>query len=298
MLSDRPYMQSAPSRPGPSLLIWLLIINGGFFLAHELLQVLFPSASRAGLLVDWLALSSAGFRSGKIWTLVTYGFLHGDILHLLFNLLVIYGIGKALQASLGESRFATLYFGSLLAGGILAFLFGFAKPTVTIGSSAAVFSLITIYCFQRWDMPVSLLFLEITFKLKWLFIAILVYQAGGFLLEELGPAGAGGRPTSYSAHLGGILAGFLFFRAWSVPGWSSAPRSRPSPAMSRWFRPREASSQPAREHSPAAAAASEARRGLQAEVDRILDKINAKGFGSLSEEEKRTLDRAKDFMNR
>ena len=40
------------------------------------------------------------------------------------------------------------------------------------------------------------------------------------------------------------------------------------------------------------------RKELQKEVDRILDKINKEGFGALSEEERSTLDKAKELLNR
>jgi membrane associated rhomboid family serine protease len=74
------------------------------------------------------------------WQLITYGFLHSGILHIGFNMYILYWLGTMLEPSLGHARFLALYFASLLAGACGALLL--ADPLEqTVGASGAVFGL-------------------------------------------------------------------------------------------------------------------------------------------------------------
>jgi membrane associated rhomboid family serine protease len=73
------------------------------------------------------------------WRLITGGFLHSGILHIAFNMYILYWLGTMLEPSLGHARFVALYFASLLAGSFGALL---VEPNaVTVGASGAVFGL-------------------------------------------------------------------------------------------------------------------------------------------------------------
>src|SRR3954447_12156539 len=73
------------------------------------------------------------------WRLITGGFLHAGLLHIGFNMYLLYILGQMLEPALGSARFAALYFTSLLAGSFGALLL--APDTVTVGASGAVFGL-------------------------------------------------------------------------------------------------------------------------------------------------------------
>jgi membrane associated rhomboid family serine protease len=73
------------------------------------------------------------------WRLVTSGFMHSGILHILFNMYVLYWLGTMLEPALGHVRFIALYFASLLSGSFGALLLSPEK--VTVGASGAVFGL-------------------------------------------------------------------------------------------------------------------------------------------------------------
>jgi membrane associated rhomboid family serine protease len=73
------------------------------------------------------------------WRLVTSGFLHSGLLHIGFNMYILYWLGTMLEPSLGHPRFVALYFASLLAGSAGALLF--SPNAVTVGASGAVFGL-------------------------------------------------------------------------------------------------------------------------------------------------------------
>jgi membrane associated rhomboid family serine protease len=73
------------------------------------------------------------------WRLVTYGFLHSGILHIGFNMYILYWLGTMMEPSLGHVRFVALYFASLLAGAFGALLLD--PNAATVGASGAVFGL-------------------------------------------------------------------------------------------------------------------------------------------------------------
>jgi membrane associated rhomboid family serine protease len=76
---------------------------------------------------------------GEWYRLLTSGFLHAGIVHIGFNMLLLYFLGRLLEPALGTPRFLVLYFASLLAGSFGALV---AQPNVlTIGASGAIFGL-------------------------------------------------------------------------------------------------------------------------------------------------------------
>jgi membrane associated rhomboid family serine protease len=80
-----------------------------------------------------------GVAGGEWWRLFTGGFLHGGLLHLGFNMLVLWLLGSQLERALGWPRFVTLYMASLLAGSFGVMLL---DPTaMTVGASGAIFGL-------------------------------------------------------------------------------------------------------------------------------------------------------------
>ncbi|MDE0819643.1 MAG: hypothetical protein OSA95_00875 [Opitutales bacterium] len=97
--------------------------------------------------------------------------------------------------------------------------------------------------------------------------------------------------TAHSAHLGGMLAAVLFYRfgmglELRMPGFLRQRRIVRTASHKKTVQPTD--------HTVSHGD----NDALQREVDRILDKINAKGFGSLSPKEKQTLDQAKDILRR
>lgn len=81
-----------------------------------------------------------GVAGGEWWRIITGGFLHGGIIHLGFNMLVLWLLGSQLERALGPVRFLTLYVASLLAGAFGVLLL---NPTaMTVGASGAIFGLL------------------------------------------------------------------------------------------------------------------------------------------------------------
>jgi len=74
----------------------------------------------------------------QYWRLVTSGFLHENLLHIAFNMYLLYLLGMMLEPALGSVKFAAIYFTSLLAGSFGAL---FATGAPSLGASGAVFGL-------------------------------------------------------------------------------------------------------------------------------------------------------------
>jgi len=86
-----------------------------------------------------LALWGPAVSDGDYWRLITAGFLHSGLLHIGFNMYILYWLGTMLEPSLGHARFLALYLASLLAGSFGALLL--SPNEVTVGASGAVFGL-------------------------------------------------------------------------------------------------------------------------------------------------------------
>jgi membrane associated rhomboid family serine protease len=100
--------------------------------------IYFGGSTRAGFLADY-GLYGPAVANGDWWRLLTAGFLHGGLLHIGFNMYILWYLGNLVEGELGPVRFAALYFASLLAGSFGALLF--SPTSLTVGASGAVFGL-------------------------------------------------------------------------------------------------------------------------------------------------------------
>jgi len=286
-------MRDGYERGQTSIVTWLLCAIAAVFVMQ------FLSSRWLPLGLEWqFGLSPAALRAGHVWTLLTYGFLHstGNLLQIVAYLIAIFFFGREVLPVLGNRRFLGLYAAALAAGGAAWAAVHWRHPELLLGASAGVAALVVVYaCFYPNREITLLLFfvLPVTIKPKYLAYSMLAVDLFGFVFYELlgavSPIGA-----AHSAHLGGMAAGWVYYRFIHASNWS-ASSSDADIELPRWAKRRAA----ARSASPAAPAAGAGGRGqLRAEVDRILDKINSQGFGSLSAEEKRVLDEARDLMSR
>jgi membrane associated rhomboid family serine protease len=85
---------------------------------------------------------------GDWWRLITAAFLHGSVLHIVFNMLALWWLGAPVEMALGRARFLGLYFASGLAGSAGALI---ANPnTITVGASGAIFGLLGAGLILEW----------------------------------------------------------------------------------------------------------------------------------------------------
>jgi len=253
--------------PGGAVTYWtkqLLLFNGIVFL------LLFVLGSGGARLADWLAVDPARWGTHPpyfpIWQILTYGFVHAGLQHILFNSLVLYFFGTMLERALGSRKFLTVYFGALLIGGllhaVLAPLVGFTAPMV--GASGAIMGVLVGAAMLFPHSQVLLFFIPIPL---WVGASIL------FVIDLIGMAQPGGG-TAHDVHLAGALFGFLYIKA----GWhlraDLALFDLPSTLAAHRARGRESH-----------------RLGEEARLDELLARISKAGLNSLSKSEKEFLKR-------
>lgn len=199
------------------------------------------------------------------WTIVTYMFLHGSVTHVLFNMLGLYFFGSRVEERLGSRRFLTLYFVSGVAGALCSLVF--ARHSAVIGASAAVFGV--MLAFARFWPDVQILFMFfLPLEARY---AVLV-MAGMALWS--GYNGSTGGVADF-AHLGGFAGGYLYLK-W-LEGRAGIKKFRTKTVA------------PIGKDVLANYKRIDARSIHEVnrdEVNRILDKISAKGLNSLSAEER------------
>lgn len=293
MLSDRLYMRETEPRGRASILVWLICsIVAAFILQNVLLHYL-----HLGSPMEWLfGLSPAALRAGRVWTLLTYSFLHSpySLLHIICNVLALYFLGRELLPLLGTRRFAWLYASAVVVGGLVWTAAHWHTADTLIGASAGVMALLVVFaCFYpNQQMTFLLLFiLPVTVKPKYLALGMAALDLFAFVFYEV-LGNVSPIDMAPSAHLGGMAVGWVYFRFFHDTEWRLLNR-RVSVELPRWMKRRQ---------HLAAAQARPVNLGnrdeFRAEVDRILDKITSKGFGALTVEEKRVLDDARELLSK
>lgn len=183
---------------------WLLISNIGVFV----LYFFAVRTSMGGLFTPLKLIPSWVVNVFAVWQLFTYQFLHSpyDLLHILFNMLTLWMIGVTLEGTWGTRFFLKYYFvcgvGAGLCVVIASYLFG--DPNVaTIGASGAVYGLLLAFGLLFPDATLFLFIFPVKAK-----YAVMILGAIAFLMSASGSGGT----VSHIAHLGGLLAGYLYLR--------------------------------------------------------------------------------------
>ena len=294
MLTDRPYMRDYPKR-NTSAVVWLVAaLVAAFVIELVLLSPWFGSVGNN--LVSQLALTIRSLQSGQLWTLFTHSLLHStsNPFQILFTILGLIFIGREVEPLLGSRRFFAVYCGALLLGALSWTAVHWIHGGIHIGATAGVMGLFVVLACLYPNQEISFLILflvPVTVRPKYLALGLLALNLFGLALYEIPGTSA---PFDYapSVHLGGMLAGWIYFRYFHANnGWDRAP----SLELPAWMRrdAKVSTKSPIEVQKKGKPAAN-----LRAEVDLILDKINSQGFGALTEDEKRILDEAKDMLSR
>jgi len=305
MFSDRPYTRGGYEREKTSVLTWLL---SALVAGYAVQLVLGSGWIGAGSRVEeYFGLSVRALQQGWIWTLLTHGFLHSPtvVLHLLFSVLALYFLGRELLPMLGTKRFLGLVSAATILGGLAwaAAHWNDSGGAVHLGATAAIDALFIIFaCFFPNQQITLLLFFIFPVTLRPKYVAAFLVS---FALVTLVAFELPGAPMPFdleissSAHLGGMLAGFLYFRFIHDSKWSPGSPDRPEMELPRWLkRPRRIQAPAVYQVDVEPTPPPPDRENIRAEVDRILDKINSEGLGALTADERRMLDNAKDLLSR
>ncbi|UOX33745.1 rhomboid family intramembrane serine protease [Flavobacterium sediminilitoris] len=140
-------------------------------------------------------------RAGEQIRMITSGFLHGDIMHLAFNMITLYFFAPYVLANLGDVYFLYVYFGSMIAGSLLTlYLHKNDYSYRAIGASGAVMGVIYSAILLNPNMTLGLYFI----------IPIPGYLFGiGYLLYSIYGMKAKRDNIGHTAHFGGAIGGYL-----------------------------------------------------------------------------------------
>jgi membrane associated rhomboid family serine protease len=144
------------------------------------------------------------------WQLVSYSFLHGSLMHLLFNMLALYMFGSDIERVFGARRFAFYYFACVITAALAQLLVATltnSPPYPTVGASGGVFGLLLAFGLFFPRRMVMLIIPPIPMP-AWLFVTLY-----GALELFLGVTGTQ-QGVAHFAHLGGMLGGYLTIRYW------------------------------------------------------------------------------------
>jgi len=260
------YTGSAQASFGHRLTPWvkrLLIANVVVFLVTMVNQDFF---------FRWFSFAPSQFLT-QPWGAVTYMFLHGDLMHLFVNMLVLFFFGPPLEAKWGSTEFLKFYFICGLGGVALSFLF---VSSWIVGASAAIYGLMLAFAMNWPEAPIYIWGI-FPVKAKWL-VGFL------FVVSLMSAFGGSGGNIAHFAHLGGILTGFLYLKSDWRP--KTGRKGRGIRVRRMAIVPQERSRQegtpkePASPKEPTSDDWSAREKSMLDEVDRILDKISAEGMSS------------------
>lgn len=287
------------------MVVRLLLINAAVFLGLVVVQLVLMGVTgdrssahawRDHYLVQWLrSTSDPEALLSRPWTVFTYMFVHTEIGHIFWNMILLWFGGRLFQDLLGGKRLL----GNYILGGVSGFvLFTLSQNLLPglhggvnagiQGASAAALSVFVGIAAYRPDMLVNLILIG---PVK------LMYVAAVFVLLDLIGIGSGDG-VAHEAHIGGTLYGIFAAgqlkqgRDWSAGFvdlierlWPFGKKGRPKLRVEKSFVGRT----PKNDLDYNAN-----KRAKQARVDSILDKISRSGYDSLSKEEKDFLFKASD----
>jgi len=222
-----------------------------------------------GLAGDWSELAT------KPWTIFTYSLIHINIWHFISNIILFKFSIELAERYFLPKYVQKLFFGGIILGGLFFLLIPqVIVPTKLLGLSAGNMSILFLLFIHYPNLPLTI-FGGFTFKLKWLIIALIIFQLFAILDHS---------SVSWTAHIGGVFAAII--------GSFTIINQKPRLLFNilEWFKNLFSKksklkvvhrSVPRDDHEYNIQKAEE-----QEELNRILDKINTKGYDKLSKDER------------
>jgi membrane associated rhomboid family serine protease len=240
-------------------------------------QLLLNSRAEGSVFTNWLQLTSDDlYFRGQVWRLLTYAFVHSvqSPLHLLFNMMTLYAVGRMVTNPLGGREFLWFYLTSAVFAGMCSVVFYTLigqQPSI-IGASGAVYAVFGIAAMYYPRQKVYL-FGALPVEMRWLLAGFVVMDA----LPMLASSSTG---VAHSAHLGGLLFGFLYARMSMnlTRGWDRLVGRITTRNRSRSLKIFAPSDTP--------------ESSLDHQMDMILAKISRSGEASLTARERNILTQA------
>lgn len=260
----------------------LMLLNGGLYLLQQIFGLIFPGAVERIFGLTHIGI----FYEFKIWQPVTYMFLHGSLLHIIFNLIALWMFGGELELRWGKKIFLQYYILSGIGAGFFIMIMNviiynnYGYSPVTIGASGAIYGILLAYG-MIWPNREVLLYFIIPVKIKYLVIGFGLFE---FVMTIYSAIGAGGA-ISHIGHLGGLITGFIFIMYKRRKSENkNKSESMPGGAISEFLKQERLKRKQ-----------QEIDRRIKAKniIDSLLEKIAREGMGSLTHKEKSDLEWAR-----
>ena len=255
---EQQYSMGGGFRGLPPVVKWLLISNFAVFLLVNLIPALGDYVYYYGAVFP----KSLAFAL-QPWRVITYQFLHGGVMHLVFNLIVLYFMGPFVEQAWGSKAFLKYYLTCGAAGGIvytILVLLNILPAGTMVGASGAIYGLMAAMVIMYPRLKV-LLWGIIPMTMYWLVILAVIFS----FLNIAAGKNVGGE----AAHLTGLAMGFAY-----VLYKPKMIQFRMSRSKGNWEKKMRT------------------EQNFQQEVDRILNKVHHEGINSLTRSEKRILQEA------
>lgn len=150
------------------------------------------------------------------WQLLSYSFLHANLLHMALNMFGLYTFGRDVELAIGSRRMALLYLASVLAAGLTQLVVVSTPPVTspypTVGASGGVFGVLLAFAVLNPRRILTLIFPPVSMP-AWLFVTL--YGAIELLQGVTGTAAG----VAHFAHLGGMAGAWLLLRHWRRTAW-------------------------------------------------------------------------------
>jgi membrane associated rhomboid family serine protease len=181
----------------------LILINVGVFIVQYLL---------GGLVEYWFALWPPQLPYFQPWQLLTYGFLHGSVAHIFFNMFALFMFGSEIERLFGPKRYLVYYLLCIIGAAAMHMIVvtqAGLPPAPTVGASGAVFGLLLAFGMAYPKRMIMLIFPPIPMP-AWLFVTL--YGALELYMGITQTASG----IAHFAHLGGMATGFVIIRYWQA----------------------------------------------------------------------------------
>jgi membrane associated rhomboid family serine protease len=282
---------------------WLVIVNVVCFV----LQIFSPELSPAvqdesgeaqfapqqqkQILTEIFDLDAKAVSEGQVWRLLTYAFLHGGFMHILFNMLFLWWFGTDVEDLYGPVEFLTFYLASAVVGAlayVAAWAAGVGSANPVIGASGAVMAVMVVCAMHYPSRIIWVFFLPIPI---WFFVLFELMR------DWVTFASHARTTTAVGVHLGGGIFGFAYYELqWRLSGFFSGfkavHRRRPQARLRVYREEAEAPAMDLGASSP------DVDEQLEAKLDAVLDKVARLGQASLTENERQILLRASEVYKR
>lgn len=270
-LSGRKASRFTRSWAPPQRIVLLSLI--GLNAAAFVVQLVLTSWNQPFVL-EYLGLSDRGINDAYAWQFFTAPLLHNNIWHFAADMLVLYFIGRDVEAIIGQRQFLFLYlFGAF--SGELGHLFLMPSDCVLFGASGGVAAIFIAYAtiLPELEMTTLLLFMvPVRLKMRRLAQIALVVAVALLLYDRSGAVG-------HSAFVGGAIAGWFYAHLLGFGRTS---------LLQRVLRQRRLEA--------ARLKSMRADQFVAEEIDPLLEKISQRGLASLSRRERRLLEQAREKM--